>query len=331
MELLHAFALRRTLDLGSPSIPLQQGVGPVIDAVKEVMDSFVVLEAAKVSRQRDEASRRRQLAVSSLRMHGALVRGWAYYTDMSHVLVELFDPIEDDVHASLGVRIRDLVQWWWSVTEAVETRIATHRELVRQVAEAPLDDDWPTRVREAFLRLPVEPDTRLMERLRRDEEQRRGFAIIAGDLNLYDVFGFTLEELIDCYPESVPATALQPVLMAWSQPFGATSEARLNHLVLENPVVDRPVVRLTDRLYLWALSSAFHHSAFPMLERLINADDLLREEIFKRAARSIWKKAYPRRYEALSLLRRCFQTGLGWILPTARSMMNDSCLSDPMR
>lgn len=272
VELIQAVALRTPVDDPEPGLPLQQGVPAVIDGAKAVTDAFVILETARVTSTGAE-DRRRALAISSLRLHAALVRGWAYADQLSQVLAELYAPLDETLHARFGVRARDLIAWWWAITSMIEDRIAAHRELVREVAEYPLDGDWAGRVREVYPRLPTELTPELIETLHRDPEQRHGFAIIAGDLNLYRVFGFTLDELVKRYPDrAVDPPRLKAVLLGWSLEFGDTSDTPVQHLLLENPVASRPIVRLTEELYLWVGSSAFTHSAFQLLERVFDSD-----------------------------------------------------------
>jgi hypothetical protein len=70
--------------------------------------------------------------------------------------------------------------------------------------------------------LPSELDAALIARLREDDSQRRTFTIIAADLNLYQVFGVTIDDLQRCYPGGVERGALEDVLDSWSLTFGDT-------------------------------------------------------------------------------------------------------------
>lgn len=273
VELIQALSLRRPIEKTTPSVSVQDGMAEVLDAVKETVNAFMMLEMAGIAAQRDD-SQRRAFTIAEMRTRAATIRGWSYYTDLSQVLVELYSPIEPQIEATLGVSASGLVSWWWAVTERVEKRMANHRQRVRDLLDAPLDDAWPALVEQTFPRLPTDLDEALLDRLRADEDQRRAFVVIAADLNLYQVFGMTGDELRDCYPGDVDRAALEKVLDAWSLSFGATVQP-LHELIQDNPVLSRPLVKLDDGLYLWTIASAFNHSAFVMLERLLEDDQAL--------------------------------------------------------
>jgi hypothetical protein len=269
VELIHAFALRHRLDEAKATKPLQDGIRAVVDAAKEVVHGFMLVEMAGISAQHDSQRRRQVSAIAGMRTHAATVRGWSYYTDLSQVLAELFEPLEPEIQDALGVSPTGLVAWWWAATEKIDERIASHRQRVHDILIAPADDAWPALVRDTFARLPAALDQELADRLRADEDQRQAFTIIAADLNLYEVFALTIAELRDCYPGPIEPEALERVLDTWSLTFGSTGEVPLHQLVQDNPVLSRPLTRLDRGLYLWSVPAAFNHSAFAMLEQLI--------------------------------------------------------------
>lgn len=283
VELIQAVALRQTLQEAKPEVSNQEGVGDVTAAAKAVVEGFTILETARIAQAKDEDATRRRLALASLRLYAAAVRGNAYHSWLKPALIELFGPLDEALDERLGVSPISLVEWWWAVSNEVEERLNLHLEAVRSVAELPLDEDWPERVREFFPRV-FELDDELMSHLRSDSDQRRAFSIIAGDLNLFRVYGFTVKELMELYPGEVGADALKRVLKAWSLRFGDTADTSLDRLLLENPVVSRPVVQLDENLFLWPLAAGFHHSAFAMLERLFeDQDDLWSAYLDRRA------------------------------------------------
>ncbi len=284
VELMHAFALRRPLDEAEPATRLQDGMRDVLEAVKEAVQAFMLVEMAGISAQQDEGRRRRASTIAGMRTHAATVRGWSYYTDLAQVLAELYAPIESQIQDAVGVSPTALVAWWWAVAEKIDERIAAHRQQVHDILTAPFDDAWPALMKGAFPRLPAELDQVLMARLRSDEKQRQAFTIIAADLNLYQVFAVTIDELVDCYPGGVQRLALERVLDNWSLTFGATGELPIHALLQDNPVLSRPIVKLDPGLYLWCVASAFNHSAFAMLEQLFQGNPTLWESYTTRRA-----------------------------------------------
>jgi hypothetical protein len=285
VELIQAVALRQPLAEAKPQVPNQDGVGDVTAAATAVADAFMILETSRIARATGDAERRRKIALSSLRFYAAFVRGDTYYSVLKPGLLDLFSPLDDELTELLGVSGSGLVQWWWAVSDVVDQRLQEHLASVQTAMELPIGGQWPDRIREIFPRLPAEPNAELMKQLASDTEQRRAFGMIAGDLNLYRVFGFSFDELDSLYPGEVDPERLQAVIDAWSLSFGDTRGSSLDRLLLENPVTSRPIVRL-DRLFLWPIASAFHNSAFAMIERLFAGHEQLSASISNAEART---------------------------------------------
>lgn len=285
VELIHAVALRRSFSEARPSRTLQDGLSVTLDAAKATVGAFITLAGAKESVDESEAARHRSSVLYHLRVHGAVVRGATYYSDQAEVLAELFAPLDDEIEGVLGFRCAALVSWWWAVCAEVEDRINAHRDLVYEASQLPIDERWPEKFAEIFPRLPFEIDSELMTQLAEDEDQRVAFAVVAGDLNLFSVFGFDLSELKDLYPGEVTDEALIKVLNTWSLELGDLADVSLDSLVATNPVLREPIFRLDEGHYLWTLFPTFIHSAFPMLEALMAADRDLEETYFERRAK----------------------------------------------
>ena len=307
VELMQAVALRQPIEDTKPKVSNQEGVGDVTEAAKAAVNAFVILETARIARAKDEDETRRKIAVAGLRTYAAQVRGNAYHSAFKPALIELFAPLDEALDERLGVSAGSLVEWWWAVSEEMENRLQAHLSIVRMAGELPLDEGWPKRMLELFERLPANPDEELMKRLQADPDQHKGFTIIAGDLNLYRVYGFSFDELQTLYPGDVEATALRRVLDAWSLRFGDTADIPLDQLLLDNPVVSRPIVQLDDDLFLWPIAAGFHNSAFPMLERLFEDQD------------DLWSAYLDRRAE---YLEEAVAEALSQKFPNAKLMSN---------
>ena len=307
VELMQAVALRQPIEEAKPEVNNQEGVDDVTAAATAVVNGFIILETARIARAKGGEETRRKMALASLRLYAAVVRGNAYHSALKPAIVKLFGPLSGPLHERLGVSAVSLVEWWWAVSEEMEERLQSHLQAVRFVAELPVDEEWPNRVRELFPRVPEPLDDDLVKRLKSDDDQRRAFALIAGDLNLYRVYGFTFEELRELYPVDVEPDALKRVLDLWSLRFGDTADISLDRLLLDNPVVSRPIVQLSDDLFLWSIATGFHNSGFVMLERLFEDHD------------DLWSAYLDRRAE---YLEEAVAEALGQMFPDGKIMTN---------
>ena len=284
VELIYAVALRTAPEAARPEVALKDGLPAILEAAKRAINAFMLLAATKPSDKADPEATQRELVLYHLRLHGALVRGVSYAEDQRRLMGELFAPLDDQIQNALGFGCVALVEWWWAVTDLVEARMSEHFERIQELAELPLDEDWPAGVEAIFRRLPVQPDRKLAARFEENQSERLAFAFLVGDLNLYEVFGFTADELIECYPGEITKQAMHTVLDGWSLRLGDLSGVALNRLVASNPVQREPIVCLDNDLYLWPLSQALLQSGIPMLESLLGVHELLRALYFNRRA-----------------------------------------------
>ena len=300
VELVQAFALREPLEKGAPAKDLLDGLKDIIDAAIRAVDASMFLEFLRVEKAKDDAERRRTMAISVLRLYGARVRGPTYYTHLVPALTELFVPLDQRIEEAIGVRAGALVDWWWAVSNAVQDRINAHRRLVHEISELPLDEKWAATIKELVQVVPYDLSDELRKALAADEKRRMVFAGQLGLRNQHLIYGFTLDYLVSLYPGDVEPDALLNVLRAWSLSFGETGQIKPQELITDNPVMSRPIIRLNERLYLWTIPAGFHHSAFTMLERLIQGNnDLLsayhdrRGEYLEDAVASAFAEKFP--------------------------------------
>lgn len=300
VELIYAVALRRSIEAIDPVVEVGHGMQGIIDAAKRSVAAFMLLSAKGREAATDEIAAHRQMVLYHLRLHGAFVRGMSYFEDQKRLAAELFEPIDNQVSAALGFGCSSLVQWWWAVSERIEERLALHFERMQEFDELPLDGEWPDRTRAIFRRLPLSPDAKLAARLAANVEERRAFTVMAADLNLYQVFGFAMGELLDLYPDEITDSSLRGVLDQWSLGLGDLSATPLNTLITSNPVLRRPILKLDDDLFICALSSTFLHSGLSMLEGLLTVQKDLadlyfdrRAEFLENAVGEAFKKSFP--------------------------------------
>jgi hypothetical protein len=313
VELIYAVALRRPLEEMEPSLLVSKGMEPILDAAKRSTTAFMLLGAKARGRATDEVTAQRRSILHHLRLHGAVVRGMSYVEDQKRLIAQLFGPIDDQIASEFGFRCASLAHWWWSISEEVELRLELHFQRMQQFDELPLDEEWPTRVREIFRRLPLQPDADLAARLSASPDERLAFTVLTADLNLSEVFGFTTDQLLDLHPDEITEQSLALVLDEWSLEPGALSGIPLNTLIASNPVLRKPILKLDDHLFICSLSSTFLHSGLLMLEGLFTSDKDLAKHYFDRRAEFL-ETAVLEAFQQIFPTSRAF-SGAHWIDP----------------
>ena len=116
-------------------------------------------------------------------------------------------------------------------------------------------------------------------------EPDRASAVCIHDADrlLPQLYVFDLSDFVAAFPEPVKEEALLSALIHWSySPQDLVGHER-DHLFLDNPISDRPLLRMGERRFYWPILEIFHSFGLEMLESLVSRHPDLREKYFGKA------------------------------------------------
>jgi hypothetical protein len=283
VELVQAFCLRQPLETFEHAPPDGEALANVSDAVQSLV-SASVLRRLPVSAE-DGSFAERQLEF--VRLHTLGVRNWGQPFQVERLFEGLFAPLEADIRSSLGVSISALTKMAFAALALVEGRISDHLKLFRPVLRAASLEIAAKKLLEAKPMLrPLE--ARLSSLVCRagsgDMDDDPMWLLPYTEPYLYDIYSFTLDELVALYPEAVEPSSLKAVLDSWSFQFGDLGDSEPEQIFLANPIWTAPLIRLPDR-YLWPIVPLFQSFAFELVEKLLSNDSVLLERYRNRRGR----------------------------------------------
>lgn len=122
-----------------------------------------------------------------------------------------------------------------------------------------------------------------------------------GDLKLETVYAFTLEDVVEFYGETHKEQELERILDRWSFQFGDLKEQNREHIILDNPIHQRPFIKVDDRCYYTAVVGLLGDIALRLLENCIAEDadwweeycGVIKPQYLEEQVREVFVKQFP--------------------------------------
>jgi hypothetical protein len=216
------------------------------------------------------------------------VRNWAYFHQMKRVVLDLAKPISNEFHSIYKIGCLSFFKLIFALTEERDVRLSEHQQKLRSCIKEHNYREMVKAYNQFF------PDTEEIEGENIDRlwelagEKRRnliGLLISHSDLRLEDVFSFSLEDAKSLLEETVSDDILEGILDKLSLNFGDLKSFNKDYIILGNPVLEKPFIKLDGGRYYSAIWGIMPHLAFSILEDLVWQDEGLREKYTRIKAR----------------------------------------------
>ena len=210
------------------------------------------------------------------------------------ILTSLFKPLEKDLECACGLRVEGVIAVWQFISRSVEERLTAHMHRCRPFSRAARSRDLEGAL-SAFLEAFPDPHPELRDLVRRvgaedpDGGFIEGFFLSFADVDLWRCFVVELDACDAAYaaavqpaltpappgasPDTVNRQSVAPFLAralhAWAIEFGELEAIDPTRFVLDNPVWQRPLVRLADDAWLCFLPTLFLSFPFELVETLL--------------------------------------------------------------
>jgi hypothetical protein len=260
-ELLQAFLLRHPIEFYEKFIGTPDQVQRVLDITKEISAARLRTPYAEVPDDNEEFARRS--IIEEIRLHTQLIRGDFYPEQLKRLFRQFLVRLEPDfkkVHQISPAVIFDLLM---RLTLLLEDRLNDHVQKVAKFYSAKTLEKVVDAYKAAFPSVNVSiEDLRSLSPGKKDKEilgQAKVALLAHSDLRIRDIFEATTEgvsrELHAIDPDADLPSALA-VLDQLSLSFGELSEKPIDHVIMDNPVWCRPLIK-SGEVWLWPLPTTF--------------------------------------------------------------------------
>lgn len=234
------------------------------------------------------------------------VRNWAYHHQIKRIALSLADAIKNEFIIIYGVSPVDLIHLLFKLMAERNDLLNEHLIKLRKSRIAGGYKEIITAYNAAFPEnVPIEGEAIEVIWDMAGKNKRNLFSLLVyhADLKLDHIYSFTLEHARSLINNSATSDALSHLLDRLSFQFGDLKEFDKEHIILNNPVLSRPFIRINESTYYSAVWGVIPHIALDLLEDLVWGNEPLRNAYT--AAKSSFLEL-----EVEGLCRRAFPNAL---------------------
>ena len=297
LEILQAFSLMQDRSSSSASL------GPGREELRKSMGAIGDAIGLRWLRNRAGLTNdefHQQFVLQRMRTQTAGVRNWAYPRYMYEVVRSLADTVRSDFIKLYGADPVRLTETLVDLSKIAEARMNQHRgrvshfvrqSSVQQVAAAYLD---------SFPEVIGFDTDRLYELAGRHLDSFKFKLIEHSNLRLADSLTFTLDDIAVAYGQGADRQALEYLFDRLAIKFGELRDQDKEHVILDNPVWNKPFIKIDHETYFSSVISLMPHYTLGLLENLVSADSQLAERYRQRKAgylenelEELFRKSFP--------------------------------------
>ena len=231
------------------------------------------------------------------------IRNWAYPHQMKRVVLCLSASIKEAFKSLYGVDPVDLMQLLFDLTEERNDLLNVHIDKLRACHNAGNYKEIIEAYNAAFpenIRIEGAAIEEIWTRAGKKKRNLVGMLVTHANLKLDRIYSFTLDHAQSLLNTKLPDEVLERILDRLSYQFGDLKDFNKEYIILGNPVLSRPFIRVEERSYFSAIWGVLPHIALDMLEDLVWADESMRNTYTKAKAdflelevERLFRKAFP--------------------------------------
>ena len=275
LEIMQSFALMQQRNISIR--PLARDLDRLKKEMMEIGESMrlKVFDSPKGATEKEV---RERAFLSQIRQQTTAVRNWSYLHQMLQVGKDLASTVKEEFKNKYDLDPEKLIDGLTEIPNKAEDKLNFHgdtfrywpkkkdyREMMRSYQEA-----WPDLV-------PLDEQSleEIYDLNGRDTGRIRSLLRTHSDLRLPDIYTITLDEIVNMYGDASKKDALREVLDFWSFQFGDLATYNPEHFVLDNPVLNKPFIKLGEGKYYSSIVGIFPHLTLSLIEVLISVDETI--------------------------------------------------------
>lgn len=268
-ELLQAMVLRhpRNAFPWLPTLPDPEGL------LRDLDDASLAHLFQTMAAHADPTEEALAQVRARMRAFTQAVRNWGYPDQIAQVVTELFFPLDDAALAAIGVAPSALFRMFLGIIATVEARMGPLAAARKVIESTKVPRDLKKSMAASV------PDSISLEE---GIDQVRKGMLLHQSFALVDACTFTLDELMSIYAADVDQQSFASAIDGLSYGFGDLADTQVDDIFLDNPVWQRPFVRLDDGKYFISIPGMLLSFGLDILEALVVAVPALKEPYLKR-------------------------------------------------
>ncbi|MCM8556441.1 hypothetical protein [Sphingomicrobium sediminis] len=250
--------LLQFLALGLPNwqhgVATPEHVGQIFEGLHELGGAF--LSSRIIAPKNEKISNEEASLLEKVRLHTQAVRNWAHFHEVISYSLELYAPLDAALAEHHGFSATDLVNVCHQALVTIEDQTTSRFTQTRRILRQKKPQQIFRRYFKEFPHLEGDPDDMMTVLGRAPTVQEARSMVLAHlDLSNGDLYEITPKDL--ALVTEIAEDTVARVLDYLSLSPGATSDHKLEHSFLGNPVVKKPVMKFDGRYFGPILQSVF--------------------------------------------------------------------------
>ena len=240
------------------------------------LTSFLVFENAKNKSDIDELYLRMQMMD-----HTRSVRNWAYLWQMETITYELADLIKLKFIDVYGFDPKVFLDILFSLAPLTEIKARKFIQNSRLIYKAKTFIDVFNTYEGSFSNAKRIGDVereKIWNDCGQDIQSLKIFFLFKSEMFLADIFMHTSLEIHSHLSKNISESTICSILDEISFRFNELSQTNIDHIFLNNPVHNKPFIKVDDGKYFSVIAQIFSHLGIGLLENFIYANSDLKEK-----------------------------------------------------
>ena len=282
LEILQAFSLMQERSFSI------RPLGPDAEELLDLMGAIgraSSIRGFKANVDQIDGESERNLVLLNMSMQTMAVRNPGYPHHIRRIVLDLAETVREDFVDVHRVDPVQLVDTLFHLQEVVMGRLQDHMTGVSNSLRERSYDKIASSYAEFFPNVGDFDADRLFELAGRNLDSFKGLLMNYSDMRLAESFVFTLDDVTDGYGRCDDREAIKNVIDRLAYEFGDLHDYHKEWVLLNNPVWERPFIKIDDEVYFAALVGYIPHYISGLLEGLVADDPVLEQKYRDRKAR----------------------------------------------
>ena len=300
-EILQAFSLYANRTISAK--PLFNEVGKFKKTMREIGDLMVLRMFDVPEKLKTEEEVTAHRLRTEMMAHTLAVRGWAYDHQMQSVIKDLCTLIKDSFIKVHGVSPWSLFKLFPRMMEKVNEKINRHRKKMSNV----LSKDSYTLMCETYesefphlIKMNDQTKENLWKHFGQNLEYFKAAILSHSDLCLDEVFTFSADEIVDLSENELSKEQIICFFDKLSYCFGDLKDFTKEHIILDNPIHNKPFIKIENDKYFSSVWGLFPHICIKILENFVNDNEdlsnnykITKAEYLENELENLFKSNFP--------------------------------------
>ncbi|MDD5703587.1 MAG: hypothetical protein PHU23_16260 [Dehalococcoidales bacterium] len=270
LEIMQAFALYQ--DRNYNAKPLLQDAKKLKSEIEELGElmSIRILNIPQGVSSDEEMNA--YMLRSEMMSHTTAVRNWAYVHQMKRTVFDLAERIGPVFQVVYEIHPINILKILCQLSEERNALLNDHLRKIRSCMKKNNYKEMIDSYNKAFPeneKIEEDKIELLWKKAGKDKNNLAGLLICHSDLKLENIYSFTFEHAQSLLENKKDCDALEVILSKLSLQFGELKDFNKEHIILNNPVLRKPFIKLDDKNYFSVIWGVMPHLLLDILEDFI--------------------------------------------------------------